>query len=181
MKMIGDKRCKRKCSSNLSFCWQHSQKSTPKMSPKSTPKMSPKKSPKKSLKSPKTQTSPNRYISLKTETPRNVSFAESPQIKYIPPRNSDTFRGIAWAEEVTDLQAICVSSVLDFYNTWDRDTFENEIYSPKARKLVNACLSVMENRKITAEEETQIIKFAQRRERKRDEYRRERIRGFDSF
>lgn len=172
-KMIGSKKCKRSCAGLSSYCWQH--KSSPKSPPKSTPKKTSPKSPKK------TPPKKDRYMSLKTEEKRSVSFSNSPQVKYIPPRNDETFRGIAWAEEITDLQGICVSSVLEFYHTWDRETFETTKYSPKARKLVDSCLSVMENKKITKEEERDIISFARRQEERRNDYRRERIRSFESF
>lgn len=164
-KILGSKKCKRKCSDDTPYCWQHRSPHSPRSPKVSSPK-SPKKSPIKYTKS--------------IEKP-SVSFSDKLNVKYIPARNPYEKGGIAWAEDVTELQGICVSSVLDVFNTWDRDTFEKRHYESKAERLVNACLSVMDNKKISREDELEIIKFAEKRERKRNEYIRARIKGYETY
>ena len=183
-KIVGNKKCKRSCAGDLSFCWQHlpdAKTSSPKtfnsnplvksFSPKQTPKYTPKYIPKYTSK----QTPPS---SLPT-SPRRVSFSTKLRVKHIPPRNPDEPGGIAWAEEITNLQGICVSSVLDVYSTWDRETFNilasKKKYEPQAEKLVESCLRVMENKNISENEKINILRFAQKRENKRSEYIKTRI------
>lgn len=203
-KSLGSKKCKRKCSGSFPYCWQHTPSPKPStanrpdsksnrvtptksasskhgsVSPKSkTPKsQSPrKKSPKKSGDSEK-----ERLLEKASPvSPRKVSFSKKIHVRYIPRRNVEEPGGIAWAEEVSDLQGICVSSVLDVYSTWDRDTFEKRSYETKTENLIDSCLRVMENKKITIEEELEIMKFCQKRENARKEYIRERIRGYEVF
>lgn len=168
-KILGSKKCKRKCSDATSYCWQHCPSHSP-----SRPKVS---SPRSSRKSSKKF--PDKYGSV--DTPKSVSFSNKLNVRYIPRRNPNELGGIAWAEDITELQGICVSSVLDVYSTWDRDTFEKRKYSPEAKQLVDSCLSIMENKKVSREDRLEIIKFAEKRERKRNEYIRERIRGYEVF
>jgi len=177
-KKIGDKRCRRTCTDD--FCWQHSSSSSnsssnsPQKIPPS-PKLSRKRtnssSPKSIIKSP---------IDRLSESPRRVSFSKINKVKYIPPRKPNEKGKIHWAEEISDLQGICVSSVLDVYDTWDRETFEKRKYKPEVRALVDSCLKVMENKRIGIDDEVKIRTFAYEREGRRSEYIHERINKYNS-
>jgi len=166
-KIVGNKKCKRSCAGDLSFCWQHLPGPET-----SSPKTTRSKSVAKSV-------SPKQTPSSFPTSPRRVSFSTKLRVKHIPPRNPNEPGGIAWAEQITDLQGICVSSVLDVYSTWDRETFNilaaKKKYEPQAEKLVESCLRVMENKNISENEKINILRFAQKRENKRSEYIKTRI------
>ena len=141
---------------------------TPPLKRKVSPKAgSPKKASKKS--SPPRASSPK-----KSPSKKKVVFSDAVTTKKIPPRNPNVKGGVAWAKPVTDLQAECVSSVIDAYGIWDEEDFveRGKMLNGDERKLVGGCIKIMNGENVGDDDIRKILKFSADRESRRDVFRR---------
>lgn len=160
------RRCKRDAQpGDTGLCWQHSTSGATK---RTTPKTSP-----KTVKTPpKSPRTPKKKHAAREE--KRVHFSNTVGIKKIPPRNKKVKGGIAWAEPVSQLQAECISSVMDVYSIWDREDFEKaqQSLTETDKRLVKTCLRIMEGDEPSSPYKRELLAFSSNRERKRDAYRR---------
>lgn len=115
--------------------------------------------------------------SKEISSPKKVRFAKSlEKVKKIPALTPKSPKGI-YANPVSDLQAECVSSVIEVFGIWDETDLA--LTRKKLRKdekaLIRSCIKVMERKKISDAEEAAIKKFSSEREERRDVFRRQTI------
>ena len=97
------------------------------------------------------------------------------KVKKIPGLTPKSPKGVMWAKAVTDLQAECVSSVIEVYGIWDEEDLAStrKKLNQDQKSLIGSCIKVMKGIKISKGEEDAIREFSSERERRRDVYRRE--------
>jgi hypothetical protein len=162
------RRCKRESQEGTNFCWQHATSGAKSGTRSASPKTSP-----KTIKSPPIRTPKKKRVPGET---RHVNFAPKIQVRKISPRNKKVKGGIAWAEPVSDLQAECVSSVMDVYGIWDREDLAKATgLNSTDKRLINTCLRIMEGDMPSSPYRKELREFSSFRERERDEYRQRRI------
>jgi len=144
---------------------------TPPLKRKVSPKAG---SSKSSAKASKKSSSPPRASSPKKSPSKKVFFSNSVTTKKIPPRNPNVKGGVAWARPITDLQAECVSSVIDAYGIWDEEDFADRgrMLNGDERKLVGSCIKIMNGENVGDDDIRKILKFSADRESRRDVFRR---------
>lgn len=161
------RRCKRESQTGTNFCWQHA--TTGATTGATTPKTSP-----KTVKTPLKKGTPKKKHAPRAE--KKVHFNERVQVAKISPRNKKIKGGIAWAEPVTDLQADCVSSVMDVYGIWDREDLQKaKGLDSTDKRLITTCLRIMEGDMPSSPYRKEVQEFSYNREQQRDVYRRLRI------
>ena len=160
------RRCKRESQPGTEFCWQHATSGATSGAKSPSPKTSPKR-----VKTPPKKGTPKKKHAPKAE--KKVRFAEKVQVRTISPRNKKIKGGIAWAQPVTDLQAECVSSVMDVYGIWDREDLEKaKGLNSTDKRLITTCLRIMEGDMPSSPYRREMQAFSENREQKRDVYRR---------
>ncbi len=185
------RRCKRSADIGKSVCWQHStERSSPKTPPKSpkTLKRTSRGSPTSPLPRSPARTpgrSPNRadYVTPGRkkklhENPR-VSFNKKITVRKIPQRDKSVKGGIAWAKEVSDLQAICAADVMGTYGIWDsKQLNQTKDLNDSERVLIRSCLDVMEGLPVKNSEVKLIHQFSNEMEERKNTYRKKRITAY---
>lgn len=137
---------------------------TPPLKRKSEPPVKTKKA-----SSPKAKSSPK-----KSPSKKKVVFSDLVKTKKIPPRNPNEKGGVAWARPITDLQAECVSSVIDVYGIWDEEdlVLKGRNLNRDERNLVGSCIKIMNGESVAEGDIRKILKFSEDREQRRDVFRR---------
>lgn len=133
-----------------------------------------------SIKHSLTRQTPSKSSSASVRpTPRKkVRFPKTlEKVKKIPALTPKSPKGVMWAKPVTDLQAECVSSVIEVYGIWDEEdlALTRKKLSQDQKSLIGSCIKVMKGNGVTKAEEDAIREFSSERERRRDVYRRETI------
>lgn len=124
-----------------------------------------------SRRSPK---SPSKQRMRSIGVPPKVKFSPTKAVAKIPTRDKSVKGGIAWAQPVTDLQADCISSVMEVYGIWDREDLEikGKRLSEDEKRLVTSCVRIMEGDVPSSPYRREIQHFSASRERHRDRYRK---------
>lgn len=133
---------------------------------------------KHSLTRPTPSKSSSGFVRSSSPLRKNVSFPKTlEKVKKIPALTPKSPKGVMWAKPVTDLQAECVSSVIEVYGIWDEEdlALTRKKLSQDQKSLIGSCIKVMKGKGVSKDEEDAIREFSSERERRRDVYRRETI------